>query len=160
MFRVYPMTHLIDTMCVDYTVEQSVSITMAGVQKWLSGNYKNLWNGKVVGMSHVEGCVATFTGLAKVGLNATDLDQRVWTSGMFGETHQQFYESTGATNYNFKTFSSSKPEEEAFGYVSDDGKVITATGGPPANMMFSMKWINDDEAKALIATISNNRKTS
>ena len=119
-----------------------------------------MWNGKVVGMSFVEGKAATFTGLAKVGLNATDLDQRVWTGGSYGETHQKFYEVTGARNYNFKTFSSSKPEEEAFGAVSDDGKVITVTGGPPSHMMFSMAWIDEEEAKALKASIVENRKSS
>ena len=133
---------------------------MAALQKWLNGNYKNLWNGKVVGMSFVEGEVATFTGLAKVGLNATDLDQRIWTAGSYGQTHQKFYESTGARNYNFKTYSSSKPEEEAFGFVSDDGKLITATGGPPTFMMFSMVWIDQEETKALIASIVESRTTS
>ena len=104
-------------------------------------------------MSFVEGKVATFTGQAKVGLNATDLDQRVWTGGSYGETHQKFYEVTGARNDNFKTFSSSKPEEEAFGAVSDDGKVITATGGSPSYMMFSMVWIDEEETKALVTSI-------
>ena len=80
----------------------------------------------------VEGEVATFTSLAKVGLNATDLDKRIWTGGSYGESHQKFYQLTGAKDYNFKTYSSSKPEEEALGAVSDDGKVITATGGPPS----------------------------
>ena len=73
-----------------------------------------------------------------MGLNATNLDQRVWT---------------GARNYNFKTFSSSKQEEEAFGAVIDDGKDITATGGPPSYMMFSMVWIDEEETKALVASI-------
>ena len=52
--------------------------------------------------------------------------RRVWKSGNYEETDPKVYGATGKRHYIVKMYCPIKPEDEAFGVFSDDGKLITA----------------------------------
>jgi len=121
---------------------------MEALQPWLDGNYKLVWKGKVSFVAAVEGEDVTLEGTTieedhvEKGFN-----KRIWKNGIFGETDEKICKSTGKSHYVVKIENPAKPEDQAFGVVSDNGKIITAKG--EFGFIYTMEWIDEEEAKAL-----------
>jgi len=123
-------------------------ITMAALQLWVDGSYKVIWNEQVIGVSFVEGEDAIINLHGREDDIETGLNKRIWKSGTYDKTDPKIFDATGKRNYEVRMYCPAKPEDEVFGVVSDDGKIITAKGGQ-FGVIFTMIWLDEEETKAL-----------
>merc|ERR1739838_241649 len=123
-------------------------ITMAALQLWVDGSYKVIWNEQIIGVSFVEGEDAIINLHGREDDIETGLNKRIWKSGTYDKTDPKIFDATGKRNYEVRMYCPAKPEDEVFGVVSDDGKIITAKGGQ-FGVIFTMIWLDEEETKAL-----------
>jgi len=123
-------------------------INMAASQPWLDGNYKLVWNEKFYYVATVEGEDATLEGpVIQEGHVEKGLNKQIWKNGIYGEADEKICEATGKSHFVLKIDNPARPEDQAFGVVSDDGKLITLKG--QFGIIVTLEWIDEEEAKAL-----------
>jgi len=124
---------------------------MSNTQMWLDGIYKQVFNGKVIAIVTVKGEDATMD----VIVNDDPEEIRIAKKVDFKETDKKIFDLTGKESYDLCVTDPTKPEDELFGVVNEDGKVVTFMAR--FGFVFTLELIEEAEAKALKDAAENDK---
>merc|ERR550519_2752079 len=94
---------------------------MSEIYEWSDGIYKQVFNGKVGSIVTIKGEHVTFDLIAKDDPEEIRVAKKVDLK----ETDKKIFDLTGKESYDLCMTNPENPEDEMYGVVSDDSRMIT-----------------------------------
>merc|ERR1711892_239859 len=123
---------------------------MSDAQTWLDGNYKVLFNGKIVSFAEADG-----NNVAFLDDEGNVKNKVILKTGKYKEADNNICEQTGKQHFTILMQDPLKAGSDSFGVISDDGRLMTVKGSH--GMTFTMEWIDDAKAKELKDVLLNEK---